>query len=43
MQTKTDFLAKKPSDIAENVNKVIEAMKNKHPKHIASLDHFPSL
>lgn len=38
MQTRTDFISKKPSDISENIQKVLEVMETKYPEHIKSLE-----
>lgn len=39
MQTRTDFISKNPADISENIQKVLEVMKEKYPEHITSLEN----
>lgn len=39
MQTRTDFISKDPIDISENIQKVLKAIHEKYPDHVASLDN----
>ena len=39
MQTRTDFISKNPTDISENIQKVLKVMEEKYPEHIKSLEN----
>ncbi len=39
MQTRTDFISKNPTDISENIQKVLKAMEEKYSEHIKSLEN----